>query len=94
MTPRLRTRGLDGLARRLAARAVPPAAEAAAARTGDALADTLAAAGVPASLAGSGARRTVRVLDGAALGRERGTFKTPPAPWLAAALLAFRRRRP
>ena len=39
MNPRLRIRGLDGLARRLAARAVPPAAEAAAARTGVALAD-------------------------------------------------------
>ncbi|MBB6307017.1 hypothetical protein [Xanthobacter tagetidis] len=94
MSPRLRTRGLDGLARRLAARAVPPAAQAAAARTGAALADTLAAAGVPASLVDAGGRRAVRIADGPALGRERGSLQAPPAPWLAAALLAFRRRRP
>lgn len=92
---RIRSRGLDGLARRLAARAVPPAAEAAAARGAAALAHAVAAAsGAPAEVAGTGARRTVRVADAAALGRERGTRDAPPAPWLAAALLAFRRRRP
>lgn len=95
MSARLRTRGLDGLARRLAARAIRPAAEAAATRGADALAREMAAAsGASAAVAGTGARRTVRVAQTEALGRERGTLETLPAPWLAAALLSFRRRRP
>ncbi|MEP9348710.1 hypothetical protein [Xanthobacter sp. KR7-225] len=95
MRAKVGSRGLDGLARRLAARALPPAVEAAATRAAAALAQDLAAsAGAPAETSGSGARRRVRVNDAAALGRERGTLGAPPAPWLAAALLAFRRRRP
>lgn len=87
-------RGLDGLAQRLAARVLEPAASAAAARAATELkADLQAASGAEVAVEGAGARRRLVVRDAAALARERGTLSVPPAPWLAAALLAFRRRR-
>ncbi len=95
-TLRIKTRGLDGLAQRLAARHLEPAANAAATRAARALqTDLEAASGAAVETSGGGARRRLSVRDAAALARERGTLSTPPVPWLAATLLAFKRgRRP
>lgn len=90
----IQTRRLDGLAQRLAARHLAPAASAAATRATTALkGDLEAAAGAPVSASGAGARRRLSVRDEAAIARERGTLSTPPQPWLAAALLSFARGR-
>lgn len=87
-------RGIDGLAQRLFARVLEPAAAAAATRAAFELkADLQAASGAPVEVTGAGARQRLTVRDAAALARERGTLTVPPAPWLAAALMAFRRRR-
>ena len=95
-TARIRIRGLDGLAQRLVARHLEPAASAAAARGAGALqAELEAASGATVEASGASGRRRLSVRDAAALARERGTLATPPVPWLAAALLAFKRgRRP
>lgn len=92
----LSRRGIDGLAQRLAARHLETAATAAAAQAATELKmDFEAASGAAVEAGGAGLRRRLTVRDAAAVTRERGSLAQPPTPWLAAALMAFRRgRRP
>lgn len=100
MTPRIATRGLNGLAQRLAARTLPAAEQAAAARAAAALAREITAeTGAPAAVTGDAARPVVRVADPGLLERIRGSFDRPGDPVLdrirlaVSRLLGPRRRR-
>lgn len=88
-----RIRGLDGLARRLAARHLAPAAAAAAARAATSLAGEIAAeTGARVEVAGPPARPLVRISGAAFLDRVRGGFDRPGDPVLDRLRLAFARR--
>lgn len=91
---RVRTRGLDGLARRIAARHFPDAEAAAAARAAaDLAAEIRAETGAAAAVAGPPARPRVRVSGTAFLDRVRGSFDRPGDPVLDRIRLLFARRR-
>lgn len=100
MTARIVTRGLAGLAQRIAARHLPPAEEAAAARAAAVLAGQITAeTGVPVAVTGDAARPVVRIADPGLLDRVRGSFDRPGDPVLdrirlAASRLLQMRRRP
>lgn len=90
-----RIRGLDGLSRRLADRALPPAVEAAAAGAARALAADIAAeTGASPVLAGTPGRPVVRIADAALAARVRGGPGRPGDPVLdRIRLMAARRGR-
>ena len=93
------TRGLQGLAQRLAARHLPVAEAQAAGRAARELAAEIDAeippqGGVPAAIAGSPQRPVVRVANPALLARIRGGLGRPGDPVLDRIRLAFARRRP
>ncbi|MEP9352048.1 hypothetical protein ABLE93_00465 [Xanthobacter sp. KR7-65] len=90
---RVRTRGLDGLARRLAARHLPAAQAAAAARAAAALAAEIRTeTGAVAAVAGPPSRPVVQVSGADFLTRVRGAFDRPGDPVLDRIRLAFARR--
>ncbi len=90
----VRTRGLDGLARRIAARHFPDAEAAAAARAAEDLAAEIRAErGAVATVAGTPARPLVQVSGMAFLERLRGAFDRPGDPVLDRIRLLFARRR-
>lgn len=90
----VRTRGLDGLARRIAARQLPAAAAVAAGRAARALADEIGSEeGASAAVAGPPARPLVRVSGAAFLDRVRGAFDRPGDGVLDRIRLAFARSR-
>ncbi|MFG1207776.1 hypothetical protein V5F79_19245 [Xanthobacter flavus] len=90
----VRTRGLDGLARRIAARHFPDAEAAASARAAAALAGEIGAeAGAVVTVAGTPARPVVEVSGGVFLDRVRGAFDRPGDPVLDRIRLLFARRR-
>ncbi|MFG1292723.1 hypothetical protein [Xanthobacter versatilis] len=89
------TRGLQGLAQRLAARHLPVAEGEAASRAARELAAEIdAETGAPAAIAGSPQRPVVRVADPTLLARIRGGLGRPGDPVLDRIRLAFARRRP
>ncbi|MFG1382619.1 hypothetical protein [Xanthobacter versatilis] len=89
------TRGLQGLAQRLAARHLPAAEGEAATRAAHELAAEITAeTGAPAAIAGSPQRPVVRVADPTLLARIRGGLGRPGDPVLDRIRLAFARRRP
>ena len=92
----VRTRGLDGLARRIAARHFPDAEAAAAARAAEDLAAEIGAeTGAVATVAGTPARPLVQVSGMAFLERVRGAFDRPGDPVIDRIRLLFAlRRRP
>lgn len=93
MKARVTTRGLDGLGARLAARALPAATEAAAARAARRLAGLVAAeTGQAPEIAGDATRPLVRVRDAAVLSRVRGSAQQEGEPLLDRARLAFARK--
>lgn len=93
MTARIIARGLDGLAARLAARHLPQAQAAAAARAADAVAGQITAeTGVPVAVTGDAARPVVRVAEPALLDRIRGSFDRPGDPVLDRIRLLVSRR--
>ena len=90
----VRTRGLDGLARRIAARHFPDAEAAAAARAAEDLAAEIGAErGAVATVVGTSARPLVQVSGSAFLDRVRGAFDRPGDPVLDRIRLLFARRR-
>lgn len=90
----VRTRGLDGLARRIAACHFPDAEAAAAARAAEDLAAEIGAeTGAVATVAGTPARPLVQVSGSAFLGRVRGAFDRPGEPVIDRIRLLFARRR-
>ncbi|MFG1247998.1 hypothetical protein [Xanthobacter flavus] len=90
----VRTRGLDGLARRIAARHFPDAEAAAAARAAADLAGEIGAeAGAVATVTGTPVRPVVEVSGGAFLERVRGAFDRPGDPVLDRIRLLFVRGR-
>lgn len=90
----IRTRGLDGLARRIAARHFPDAQAAAAARAAaDLAAEIRAETGAVATVAGPPARPRVQVSGSTFLERVRGAFDRPGDPVLDRIRLLFARRR-
>ncbi|MFG1347278.1 hypothetical protein V5F59_20495 [Xanthobacter autotrophicus DSM 431] len=94
MNARIAARGLDGLAARLVARALPPAQQAAANRAASALAGEISTeTGAPAAVAGTPARPLVRVSQPGLLDRIRGRFDRPGDPVLDRIRLAFQRAR-
>ncbi|MFG1478609.1 hypothetical protein V5F53_08050 [Xanthobacter sp. V4C-4] len=90
----VRARFADGLAARLAGRALPDAAERAAARAADELARQVeAATGVRPHRAGLPGRPLVRVAEPAVLARVRGEAGREGDPVLDRVRLAFARTR-
>lgn len=90
----VRTRGLDGLARRIAARHFPDAEAAAAGRAAaDLAAEIGAERGAVATVAGTPARPLVQVSGSAFLERVRGAFDRPGEPVIDRIRLLFARRR-
>ncbi|MEP9379730.1 hypothetical protein ABLE91_23670 [Aquabacter sp. CN5-332] len=87
-----RITGIEGLAQRLDAALAPRLASDAVDAAASALAAEAARAGVSVDRAGQGATRRVGSADPEAVARETGTLTLPPAPWLAPALAALRRR--
>lgn len=93
MKARITTRGIDGLGARLAARVLPAAAQATAARAARRLAGLVAAeTGQAPEIAGDAARPLVRVRDAAVLTRLRGSARQEGEPLLDRARLAFARK--
>ncbi|MFG1302497.1 hypothetical protein V5F49_22210 [Xanthobacter sp. V3C-3] len=94
MTTGIRSRGLDGLAQRLAARLLPAAAARAATTAAADLAETITTeTGVPAASTEQAGRAQVRIADPALAAARRGGPDTPGDPTLDRILLAFARRR-
>lgn len=94
MNARIAARGLDGLAARIAARALPPAQQAAATRAAEALATEITTeTDAPAVVAGPPGRPLVRVAGRALLERIRGSFNRPGDPVLDRIRLVFQRAR-
>lgn len=94
MKTSLRTRGLDGLAQRLAARHLPPAAAEAQARAAADLAEAITAeTGVPAVANARSGATHVRLADPALIAARRGGPQTPGDATLDRILLGFARRR-
>ncbi|QRG04832.1 hypothetical protein EZH22_16915 [Xanthobacter dioxanivorans] len=94
MKARLLTRGLDGLAVRLATRVLPAAEAAAAAQAAaDLAAEIRAETGAPAVVAGTPARPVVEVTQPGFADRIRGRFDQPGDPVLDRIRIAFSRRR-
>ncbi len=87
------SRGVEGLATRLAARIFPPVVEKVAAQASDALAREIATAtGAAPQQAGTPLRPLVRVTDPAVLDRVRGDAAHAGDPVLDRVRLAFTRR--
>lgn len=94
MSVRIRARGLDGLARRLAATGLPAAATAAADAAATELQDALAqATGAPVAVAGTAERPVLRIADPVTVARLAGGHDVEADPAVARARLGLRRRR-
>lgn len=93
MNVSLTTKGVDGLAGRLAAAVLGPVAEARAGAAAEDLAAAITAeTGVRPSITGAPSRPVVRVSDPQVLARVRGSAEMPGEPLLDRARLAFARR--
>lgn len=89
-----RTRGLDGLARRLAARSLPAAEASLARATAAELRDDLEAAlDTRTAIGGPAERPVVSVTDPEAVARLTGSATQEADPAVARVLLSLRRRR-
>ncbi len=94
MNVRIRTRGLDGLARRLAATALPPATVAVAGAVAAELRAGLEqATGGAVAMAGSAERPVLRITDPAIVARLTGGHDAEADPAVTRARLDLNRRR-
>lgn len=87
-----RITGIEGLARRLDAALAPRLAADAVDTAAAALGAEAGREGVAVHMEGQGPIRRVGSAEPEAVARETGTLSLPPAPWLAPALAALRRR--